>query len=145
MSIDKLATAWRAASWILLFTWVVGAAMSMWHVHGGFLTNYLADLTFPPWYYIVTRGLTTTGKKPPFLLRWFGVSAGRTATSILLVGVASEIAQRYGLIGGTFDIWDIVAYTTGLGVCVICDRRPWSRPTNTATTRGDIEKSERLP
>jgi hypothetical protein len=114
--------AWKLAYWTLFVSWVLGAAMNMWHVHGGFLTNYLADLTFPLWYYIVIRGQTTTGKKTPFLLRWFGVSAGRAAISILLSGVIYEIGQLYKIIPGTFDLWDIAAYAAGLLVCYACEK-----------------------
>jgi hypothetical protein len=111
--------AWKLAYWTLFVAWIAGAAMNMWHVHGGFLTNYLADLAFPPWYYIVIRGQTTTGRKVPFLLRWFGASAGRAAISILLAGTAYELGQRYRIIPGTFDLWDIFVYALGLGVCLI--------------------------
>lgn len=94
-------------------------------VRGGFMTSYLADLLFPPWYYIVVRGLASRGSRVPFLLRWFGRSPERAAISILVVGTASEFSQRYwpsGAIAGTYDPWDIVAYTVGLGLCYGCER-----------------------
>jgi hypothetical protein len=145
MNIDKLATAWKVAYWVLLPVWATGAAMNMWQVHGGFLTNYLADLTFPPWYYIVIRGLTTIGKKPPFLLRWFSVSARRAAISILLAGVVYEMGQHYRIIPGTFDVWDIAAYAVGPGICFAFERRQWSRSRHMESSHGDDEKFEQLP
>jgi hypothetical protein len=141
---DRLAKTWKTAYWTLFFAWISGAAMNMWHVHGGFLTNYLADLAFPPWYYIVIRGLTTTGKKPPFLLRWFSVSAGRALISILLSGVVYEMGQRYQIIPGTFDLWDIVAYGIGPSVCYVCERRQRADSKNAALFRGGNENSEHL-
>ena len=49
---------WTIAYWTLLIGWVVGAVLNMAHVHGGFFTNYLADVAFPPWFYIFIRGLS---------------------------------------------------------------------------------------
>jgi len=104
--------------------------MTMWHLHGGIFSSYLADLTFPPWFYMVIRGPVTTGQRTPRLLKWFGVSPERAALSIFIVGLVSEISQRYwphGLFGGafsgTFDPLDIAVYALGLAVCYICDKR----------------------
>ncbi|MGI0016678.1 MAG: hypothetical protein ACREBU_24910, partial [Nitrososphaera sp.] len=83
------------AYWTLLAGWMLGAVLTISHVRGGFLTNYLADLVFPPWYYIVTRGLWSRKRGVPRLLLWFGHSPERTAISIFLVGAASELSQRY--------------------------------------------------
>ena len=44
----RSSSGWKIAYWVLLVCWVMGAALNMARVHGGFLTNYLADLTFPP-------------------------------------------------------------------------------------------------
>ncbi len=116
---------WKVSYWILFACWVLGAALDMMHVRGGFLTNYLADLTFPPWYYIVIRGLSSGKDRVPRLLRWFGQSPERTAISIFLVGAATEISQLYwprGLFKGTYDTWDIVAYALGLAICYSIER-----------------------
>lgn len=121
METAALRTAWKFAYWLLLPAWIIGAALNMWHVHGGFFTSYLADLTFPPWYYIVARGPTTTGKKTPFLLRWVGKSPARTALSLSVAGVLYEIAQRFHVIQGPFDLWDIAAYAFGLALCLIAE------------------------
>src|SRR5262245_30239473 len=109
---------WRFAYWTLFASWVIGAALSIKRVHAGFLTNYLADLAFPPWYYIVMRGLAS--RKVPSLLRWFGHSPERAAVSIFVVGLASELSQRAAIvITGTYDPWDIAAYAAGLCVCYL--------------------------
>jgi hypothetical protein len=136
--------AWKLAYWTLFVSWVLGAAMNMWHVHGGFLTNYLADLTFPPWYYIVIRGQTTTGKKTPFLLRWFGVSAVRAAISILIAGVAYEMGQRYRIIPGTFDLWDVAAYAVGPVICLAFEKRSRASFKHIDSSLEDHEEPGRL-
>ena len=120
---------WTIAYWILLICWVIGAALFMARVKGGFLTNYLSDLTFPAWFYIYIRGLSTTDNKLPRLLvfkDWFGSSPQRALISILFVGIISEVKTFYwptGIITGTFDYLDIVAYALGLLVCYYFDLR----------------------
>ena len=120
---------WTIAYWILLIGWLTGAALFMARVKGGFLTNYLSDLTFPAWCYIYFRGLSTTDNRQPQLLifkDWFGVSPQRALISILLVGIISEVMTFYwprGIISGTFDYIDILAYSIGLLFCYYFDTR----------------------
>ncbi len=120
---------WTILYWILLICWVTGAALSMARVKGGFLTNYLSDLTFPAWFYIVIRGLSTKDDILPKLLvfkDWFGVTPQRALISILVVGIISEFKTFYwpaGVLAGTFDYLDIVAYALGLLVCYYFDLR----------------------
>jgi hypothetical protein len=120
---------WRIAYWILLICWVTGAILFMARIKGGFLTNYLSDLTFPAWYYIYIRGLSTAGRQLPTILffkDWFGVTPNRSITSIFSVGFISELTTFYwpkGIITGTFDYLDIVAYAIGLLVCYCFDLR----------------------
>ena len=109
--------------------------MSMWRGHGGFLTNYLADLAFPPWYYVVIRSSTTIGKKPPALLRLFGASAGRAAISIVIAGVVYELGRRFIIIPGTFDIWDIAAYGIGPTMCYLLERMDGRNPSGSSESR----------
>lgn len=118
-------TGWTVAYWILFSGWALGAALTMSRARAGFLTNYLADLLFPPWFYIALRRLAPPKGTAQFLTRWFGRSPERAALSILAVGIASELAQRYwprGPIAGTYDPWDIVAYALDLGICYSWDR-----------------------
>lgn len=120
---------WKIAYWILLISWITGAVLFMARIKGGFLTNYLSDLTFPAWFYIYIRGLSTTDKQLPNLLifkDWFGVTPSRSIISILLVGIISELKTYYwptGMITGTFDYLDIAAYALGLLVCYYFDLR----------------------
>ena len=112
---------------ILLVCWIVGAALYMGHFKGGFLTNYLSDLTFPAWFYIFIRGLNANHTTPKLLIfgNWFGQSAERAAISIFLVGVVTELKTLYwpgGLITGTWDPFDILAYAVSLAVCYVLDR-----------------------
>ena len=118
---------WTIAFWILFMGWVTGAALFMARVKGGFLTNYLSDLTFPAWYYIYIRGLAAPDSKLPRLLifkDWFGASPQRALLSILAVGIISEAMTYYwptGIISGTFDYLDILAYAIGLLLCYYFD------------------------
>lgn len=118
---------WAVAYWLLLISWATGALLFMARVKGGFLTNYLSDLTFPAWFYIYIRGLSTTDNRLPSLFifkEWFGVTPQRAFTSILFVGIISEVKTFYwptGIITGTFDYLDIVAYALGVLVCYYFD------------------------
>ena len=124
---------WSIAYWILLIGWILGAGLFMARFRGGFFTNYLADLTFPPWYYIYLRGHSSkTGDIPSLILfgKWFGQSPERAAISIFIVGVVSELKTLYwpnGFISGTFDSLDILAYAIGLLVCYYFDKLPLAR------------------
>lgn len=94
-------------------------------VHGGFLTNYLADLAFPPWFYIALRG--KANERPTIIraARWFGVTPERAAISIFLVGAITETSSYFwprGPFGGTFDPWDTAAYAVGLIICCAIDK-----------------------
>jgi hypothetical protein len=95
---------------------------------GGFMTNYLSDITFPAWFYIYIRGLTNVNHRPQliFFKDWFGALPERALISILLVGVITELKTRFwpsGIISGTFDFIDILAYTIGLIICFYFDKR----------------------
>jgi hypothetical protein len=120
---------WKIAYWILLISWVTGATLFMARIKGGFLTNYLSDLTFPAWFYIHIRGLSTTERQLPNILifkDWFGLTPTRSIVSILIVGIISELKTFYwptGILTGTFDYLDIAAYAIGLFVCYYFDLR----------------------
>jgi hypothetical protein len=125
--------AWNLAYWILLVCWIVGALLNISRFNGGFLTNYLADLAFPPWYYIYLRGLRKESEDLPkliFFRDWFGITPERAAVSIFLVGTVTEFKTLYwpnGIVTGTFDIYDIGAYAMGLLVCYVVDRSSWKK------------------
>jgi len=120
---------WTIAYWILLVCWITGALLFMARVRAGFMTNYLSDLTFPAWFYIYIRGLSNTYNRRPKLLifkEWFGLSPQRALISIFAVGAISEVKTFYwptGIISGTFDYFDIIAYAIGLLICFYFDSR----------------------
>ena len=120
--------AWRIAFWILLICWIIGAVLFMAKIQGGFLTNYLSDLAFPPWFYIYIRGLSRRDNRIPRALifgDWFGRSPERAFLSILFVGIITEVKTFYwpeGIISGTFDPLDILAYSIGLLTCYSFDK-----------------------
>ena len=119
---------WKIVFYALLLCWVWGASLDMMHFHGGFLTNYLADLTFPPFYYIFIRGKIykeETIPNLPLVGRWFGKSPERSSISIFIVGVLMELKTLYWPnepFAGTFDLKDILAYATGLIACYSFDK-----------------------
>lgn len=96
--------------------------------NGGFLTNYLSDVAFPPWFYIYIRGLRTDGKELPNLVlfkNWFGLTPERAALSIFIVGALSEFKTMIwptGPITGTYDPYDILAYAIGILICYLVDK-----------------------
>jgi len=116
---------WTILYWALLICWVGGTVLSTCHVSGGFLTNYLADLSFPPWYYIYFRRLSKKENTPRFF-KWFGQSSERVLISIFLAGIIFELKSYYhpnGFIpGGVYDIFDILAYAVGLLGCYYLDK-----------------------
>jgi hypothetical protein len=120
---------WTLFYWTLLISWLTGVALFMARISGGFLTNYLSDFAFPAWFYIYIRGLSRTDRRLPQLVifkDWFGITSTRALLSILTVGIISEAKTFYwptGLITGTFDIYDIVAYSLGLSICYYFDIR----------------------
>jgi hypothetical protein len=132
---------WLIAYWTLLISWIAGAILFMARIHGGFLTNYLSDLTFPAWFYIYLRGLSTVDRqlpRIPVFKDWFGLTPERAASSILMAGIISEIKTFYwptGFINGTFDYFDIVAYGTGLLICYYFDKKQMRKKQEKKTHR----------
>jgi len=114
--------AWKIAYWVCFACWVVGAVLGMWRIRAGLLSSYLSDVAFPPWFYILIRGLAHDRPRAVKFVRWFGRTPARAALSIFAVGVGSEFAQLLGIIEGTFDPWDMVAYGLGLGLCYVLER-----------------------
>ncbi len=123
----KAEALWIYSYWILLFLWIIGALLFMNKVNAGFLNNYLADLAFPPWFYIQLRGLHRADRRltsVPFFGTWFGQTPPRAGVSIFMVGLTSELFMLVWpnhLTTGTFDPLDIFAYAFGLIVCIVAD------------------------
>ncbi len=88
----------------------------MYHIHAGFITNYLADLTNPAWLYIRFRGLSHPSIST-FWMRLFRGKPGLLALAIFGAGVITETSQIYwpkGIFRGVYDTMDIVAFAVGL-------------------------------
>jgi hypothetical protein len=134
---------WLIAERVLLAIWVTAALVTMYpnfgkslHLYGGIFTSYAADLTNPPWLYIVLRRGSVFR-----LIRWFGSSPELAAGSIFVGGVLSEVSQIIwpkGFFAGTFDPLDIVAYGTGLLVCYVLERRELRSQTAVAQSQQRI-------
>jgi hypothetical protein len=128
MVTDKIRIYWITTYWTLFLCWLTGAILVMNHFRAGFFTNYLADLTFPAWFYIFIRGLTKNNQILPRLLLvsdWFGKTPERTSISIFVVGTIAELKTIFwphGILSGTFDPLDILAYAAGLSVCYFFDK-----------------------
>lgn len=119
---------WQITSWVLFICWVTGAGLFMAKVQGGFFTNYLSDITFPPWYYIYLRGLLLNELKTHRMTKlrtWFAATPERAFISIFIVGVVAEVKTYYfpgGIISGTFDPVDILCYGLGILPFYILDK-----------------------
>lgn len=118
---------WALAFWMLLPCWVIGAILFTYNVKAGMLNSYLADVTFPPWFYIQLRGLHRKDGRQlfgPLFGNWFGQSPLRAGISIFTVGLISELfflVWPKHLSSGTFDPYDILAYAVGIVICLVVD------------------------
>jgi hypothetical protein len=95
------------------------------HVRGGLLTSYGADLTLPAWLYILVRSLDNPHRQTA-LHRFLSRTPELAAGAIFLASTMTEISQYFwpmGVFSGTFDLLDILAFATGIGICYLIDRR----------------------
>jgi len=120
-------TSWIIAYWFLMASFVLTASLNLLHVRGGFLTNYLADLTLPALLYVLSRDLAPN-KLRYFrrLMRTIGRTPERAAMFFFAASCATELSQILwprGLFAGRFDPLDLVAYGIGLGVCYGFDKQ----------------------
>ena len=92
-------------------------ALQMFHIHGGLLTDYGADVFGTAWLYAMTRqGLT-------IVQRGRTLGAGPSAVIVFLCCALSELGQKWHLFPGRFDPFDLLAYAGTLLVCWLLDRR----------------------
>ena len=90
--------------------------LQMFHVRGGILTNYGADLLGTAWLYAMTRlGLTIVQRGRP-------TSAATAAAVIFLLCTMSELGQREHVVPGRYDPLDIVAFALAIGACLGVER-----------------------
>jgi len=90
-------------------------ALQMFRVHGGWLTNYGADLFGTAWLYMMFReGRTVFQKGTP-------MRAVATALFVFAGCAASEFGQRAHVVPGRFDWLDLVAYAAAVAACLALD------------------------
>jgi hypothetical protein len=115
---------WNITSWLLLIVWLGCGLLDMWHVRGGLLTSYGADVTLPAWLYIITRSLDNPTRKT-ILQRFLGRTPELAAGALFMASTFTEIGQWFwpkGLFSGTFDPFDILAYASGIAICYMFDK-----------------------
>ena len=93
-------------------------------VHAGFITNYGADIIAPLMLYYCVR----TNKSLLLKLSKHAPTAKQTFILILVLCLFWEISQIFDFSDtilfftkGTFDVWDIIAYTLTLSMCYCTD------------------------
>jgi hypothetical protein len=95
-------------------------ALQMLRVRGGFLTDYGADLFGTAWLYAIFRqgkGLVQRGRP---------LSRDLTAALVLAGCVGSEFGQRFGVVPGRYDPYDLAAFVAAVLACYAVDR--WIHP-----------------
>jgi hypothetical protein len=102
---------------VALFTALAVGGLQMFHVRGGLLTDYGADLFGTAWLY----GMTRSGRT--ILQRGRPVGAGSAAAIVFVLCVVSEFGQKLQIVPGRFDPFDIAAYSSGVLACFIIDYR----------------------
>ena len=118
-------TAWLVAYYGLFAGLLITGALNMLHVHGGFLTNYAADLCVPAWLYVASRGLHSTSGRTTLTQRMVGRTPEVAALSLFAASAVTEVSQVYwphGIFAGRFDPLDMLAFAGGLTVCYGLDK-----------------------
>ncbi len=117
--------AWQITSWTLLIFWIACAVLEVTGAGPYVLRAYGADVALPAWMYIMLRSLEGPRRRQVFH-RLFG-STPEQAVALLFIGsTATELMQRFfpgGLVPGTYDAFDIVAYAAGLAAVYGLDKR----------------------
>lgn len=90
--------------------------LQMFHVRGGAITDYGADVIGTAWLYAMVRqGKTIFQRGTPW--------GARTTAVFTFAGcTASEIGQRLAIVPGVFDPLDIVAFAATVTTCAALDR-----------------------
>ncbi len=95
-------------------------AMQMYRMHGGFWTDYGADVFGTAWLYGTFRqGRSVIQKRRP-------LSPEGAATVVLFGCIASEFCQLGRVLPGVFDVYDLAAYAGAVAGCYGLDR--WLTP-----------------
>lgn len=91
-------------------------ALQMYHVRGGVLTDYGADVFGTAWLYAMVRMGRTVIRRGQILRPEIA------AVLVFLGCAASEFGQRSHLVPGHFDPYDLAAYGVTVLSCVLLDR-----------------------
>ena len=91
-------------------------ALQMFHVRGGFVTDYGADLAGTAWIYAMFRQGRTVFQRGRGMTPW------ATAAFVFLGCAASEAGQKIHLVPGRFDALDLAAYAVSVSACYALDR-----------------------
>lgn len=91
-------------------------ALQMYRVHGGLLTDYGADVFGTAWLYALARQGRTIFQRGRTL------SSGSAAIIVFLLCALSEFGQRWHIVPGRFDPFDLAAYALTLIACWALDR-----------------------
>src|SRR5262245_45885111 len=95
---------------------LVIAALQMFRVRAGMLTDYGADVLGTAWLYAMTRlGWTVFQRRRP-------TTALIAAAIVFALCVISELGQRAGVVPGRYDPYDIVAFAIGISACLVLER-----------------------
>lgn len=111
---NKLAPYWAAA----LFSFMLIGISTTWINLGWFWSGYVLDIMGPAWTYILIRGLFT-GKATNAWTRFF--SPAKTYIILLTVANLIELMQYFEVYESTFDLFDMLAYSSLLSICFIVD------------------------
>lgn len=109
-------TGGRVFYWAAMLTALVIGGLQMYRVHAGILTDYGADLFGTAWLYAMVR-MGRTVVRRGWILR------PEVAAAFVFAGcAASEFGQRWHLVPGRFDPYDLVTYALTVLVCAALDR-----------------------
>ena len=116
---------WTIALYVLFIFCLIAAVLNMMHLHVFFLTTHAADLFCPALLYIQARKSWQTGESH-FPNNIVGRSPEIAAAVFFSGSVLTELSQKFfphGIIPGTFDPCDIIAYAVGVGTCYILEKK----------------------
>lgn len=106
----------RAFHFTVICAALAVGALQMYHVRGGIVTNYGADVFGTAWAYATTRLGRTVVR------RGRTTSAERAAALAFVLCVLWELGQRAHLVPGRYDPYDIVTYAATALTCWVIDR-----------------------
>jgi hypothetical protein len=85
----------------------------------GFWSSYVLDIAGPAWNYILIRGIYHS-KHPSFLSIRF--SPESALLLIIVICFLIETSQYFNLYSAHFDLYDYIAYVSGIIPCYIIDK-----------------------